>query len=489
MKSTACAVIVDDDEAVRLRLTDLLVRLGGFSIHEAADGPSGLALARTVRPDVVLLDIMMPGMTGLEVCAQLRADAMTREIPIVVLSAAEESEAMVAALDAGADDFLRKPFFAPELSAKIRTITRLSRHRAIAAERDRFRWLLDHSLEPLMVVDQRGRLLFANDRARIVFALEKESESDVISTLSKRYQAEPADAWAAWRELRWPQGEPFAIFQRETEQVAARWYKVEFHALDAEATQTLIKFTNRTGDVRHELETYAFQHFISHKIRTPLNGLGPIFAFLEATENLGFDQETTGLLSLARESAERLERTLTGVLDYHAALFAAARPAKRSAPTCRLSDVVASAADACGLAGSVILHAPDRITCAPELAGFVLTEVLENYAKFSDAKHRGVRMSVERDSASWILRLHAPGKTLPPEVLAQLGRPYAQLERTFSGEVPGMGLGLAHAKVLLQAQGGDLSFENHPDGGVVTRIQMAPSCLQISPENADFRPL
>lgn len=396
---------------------------------------------------------------------------------------------MVAALDAGADDFLRKPFFAPELSAKIRTITRLSRHRAIAAERDRFRWLLDHSLEPLMVVDQGGRLLFANDRARVVFALEKQSEADVISTLSRRYQAEPADAWAAWRELRWPQGESFAICQRETEQVAARWYQVEFHALDAQASQTLIKFTNRTGDVRHELETYAFQHFISHKIRTPLNGLGPIFTFLEATENLGFDEETAGLLSLARESADRLERTLTGVLDYHAALFSATRPVKQSAPTCRLADVVASAAHACGLAGAVMLHAPDGAACAPELVGFVLTEVLENYAKFSDAKQCGVQISVERDSARWILCLHAPGNTLPSDVLAQLGRPYAQLERTFSGEVPGMGLGLAHAKLLLQTQGGDLSFESHPDGGVVTKILMTPSCLQIFPENADFCPL
>lgn len=481
MRPTTRVVIVDDDEAVRLRLADLLTRLGSFSIYEAVDGPAGLALVKTVQPDLILLDIMMPGMTGLEVCAQLRTDPLMREVPIIVLSAAEESEAMVAALDAGADDFLRKPFFAPELTAKIRTIARLNRYRSISAERDRFRWLLDHSLEPLMVVDHCGRLLFANERAHVVFELGKESGIDVVSALSRRYQAEPAGAWAAWRELRWPSEESFAIFQLETEQVAARWYKVEFHALDAEASQTLIKFTNRTGAVRHELETYAFQHFISHKIRTPLNGLGPILTFLEATEDFAPGTETAELLTLARESAERLEQTLTGILGYHAALFAAERPARRPSLDTRLVDIVASAAGSVGLEGMVALEALERIMCAPELTSFVLTEVLENYAKFSEARQSGIRMTVERGAERWTLRLHAVGNALPPEVLAQLGRPYAQLERAFSGEVPGMGLGLARAKVLLRVQGGDLSFENHPEGGIVTNIQMAGPSLQISP--------
>lgn len=489
MRSTTRVVIVDDDEAVRLRLTDLLTRLGSFSIHEAVDGPAGLALVKAVQPDLILLDIMMPGMTGLEVCAQLRAELATREIPIVVLSAAEESEAMVAALDAGADDFLRKPFFTPELAAKIRTITRLNRYRAISAERDRFRWLLDHSLEPLMLVDHCGRLLFANERAQTVFELGSETGIDIVSALSRRYQAEPPGAWAAWRELRWPKEESFAIFQLETDQVAARWYTVEFHALDAEASQTLIKFTNRTGAVRHELETYAFQHFISHKIRTPLNGLGPILTFLEATGDFDPESGTGELLKLARESAERLESTLTGILGYHAALFAAERPARRPRLDRRLADVIASAAESVGLEGLVTVRAPERIACAPELAGFVLTEVLDNYAKFSEAKQSGIRISVESEPTRWVLRLHASGAALPAEVLAQLGRPYAQLERAFSGEVPGMGLGLARAKVLLRSHGGDLAFENHPEGGIVTKIQLTQAFLQILPENADFRAL
>ncbi len=479
MKAVTRAVIIDDDEAVRLRLTDLLSRQAAFSINEAVDGPAGLALVKALLPDIILLDIMMPGMTGLEVCAQLRADQATREIPIVVLSAAEESEAMIAALEAGADDFLRKPFSAPELLAKIRTIARLNRYRAISAERDRFRWLLDRSLEPLIVVDHRGRLLFANQRAQAVFELGNEPGIDVVSVLSRRYQAEPAGAWAAWRELRWPLNESFAIFQQETEQVAARWYKVEFHAFDKAASQTLIKFTDRTGAVRQELETYAFQHFISHKIRTPLNGLGPIFTFLEATGDFDHKEETAELLRLARDSADRLERTLTGVLGYHAALFAAERPIRLPAPDRRLTEVVSSAGESVGLAGMVTLEAPEGLACAPELAGFVLTEVLDNYAKFSDAKECGVHIRVGCESERWILRCHADGPALPPEVLAQLGRPYAQLERAFSGEVPGMGLGLARAKLLLRSHGGDLSFENHPDGGIVTKVQFALPAFQI----------
>ena len=352
MKPASHVLVIDDDLAVRLRIGDLLRKQGEFVLHEAADGPTGLATATELRPDLILLDIMMPGMTGYEVCTALRQQDATREVPIIVLSAAEESQAMVAALEAGADDFLRKPFYAPELRAKVRTITRLNRARALASERDRFRWLLDHSLEPLVIADDKGALLYANSRAREVFALGDRLGVDVATAISRHFRAEPADAWAAWRELRLPAGEAFAIFQPETEQVAARWYQVELHALDATASQTLIKFTNRSGLVRHELETFAFQHLIAHKIRTPLNGLAPILGFLASTEAGNLPADVADLLNLARESAVRLERTLTGILAHHAAMFAPG-PRHTAAERRPLAPAIIEAAEAAGLAGRV----------------------------------------------------------------------------------------------------------------------------------------
>ncbi|HVS51184.1 MAG TPA: response regulator [Opitutaceae bacterium] len=477
MKPVGDVLVIDDDLAVRLRVGDLLARSGEFSLREAVDGPEGLAAAFAAPPDLILLDIMMPGMTGYEVCAALRADPRTRELPVIVLSAAEESEAMLRALEAGADDFLRKPFFAPELRAKIRSITRLNRFRTLAAERDRFRWLLDHSHEPLVVADEKGALVYANAPARDIFDLGSANGQDVATAIGRHFRAEPADAWAAWRELRQPDGGKFAIFQPASPQVAARWFEVELHAFEGGISQTLLKFTNRSATVQRGLETFTFQQLISHKIRTPLNGLGPVLDFLAAGENTPADDATAGLLGLARESAARLEHTLTGILDYHAAMFGAhgAPPASHRKS---LAEIFARAAESAGLDGRLEFHGPAGHAQHPELLELVLVELLENYRKFSAAAHAGVRIACEPASGGWSLTLFAPGPPLPPDIVAQLGRPYAQLERSFSGEVPGIGLGLATSRILMRSIGGDLVLSNCADTpGLVARLLLPREVL------------
>ncbi len=484
MIQTSQVLIIDDDLSVRLRVGDLLAQLGGFTLHEAEEARSGLAIADKLRPDLILLDLVMPGMSGLQACTHLRTSERTREIPILVLSSAEESEVMVAALEAGADDFLRKPFSAPELRAKVRTIARLNRFRALAAERDRFRWLLDHSAEPLIVADAHGVLVHANARARETFGFEAESGVDVAGAINRHFRVDPVDAWAAWKEQRLLTETAVVIYQPETAQVAARWFDVQIHALDSAASQVLLKFTNRSGAIRRELETFTFQHLISHKIRTPLNGLGPILSFLESSEENIQDEGTRDLLRVAKESADRLESTLLGILEYQDALFARRR---WEDPTARkpLADMVADAATAAGLGGRVTLSAPWRSLGHAQMMEIALTEILENYAKFSEAAQSGISGTFIEVSGRWELRFFARGPGLPPDAVAQLGRPYAQLERSFSGEIPGMGLGLATVRLLLRSVGGDIVFSNQSSPvGLVTTVILPASTVFIAPEPA-----
>lgn len=113
-------LVIDDDRKV----TDLLHRgLGyeGYIMDIAHSGPDGLALAREHAPDLVILDIMMPGMDGLEVCRRLRAEG---KIPILMLTARDAVADRVIGLETGADDYLVKPFAFEELLARIRAILR-----------------------------------------------------------------------------------------------------------------------------------------------------------------------------------------------------------------------------------------------------------------------------------------------------------------------------------------------------------------------------
>jgi CheY-like chemotaxis protein len=106
-------LVVDDDLAVRLRVRDLLVSVDHCEVVEAADGQAGLDEVARQPPDLILLDLMMPGMNGLEVCAALGRDPVASQIPVIVLSAGDEAGAMSAALEAGAEDYLVKPSRAP----------------------------------------------------------------------------------------------------------------------------------------------------------------------------------------------------------------------------------------------------------------------------------------------------------------------------------------------------------------------------------------
>lgn len=109
-------LVVDDEPALRDTIAYSL-RREGFQVSVAADGPSAIASARTFRPDLVLLDVMLPGMDGLQVCRALRAES---NVPIIMVSAKVEEVDRVIGLEIGADDYLTKPFAMRELVARVR---------------------------------------------------------------------------------------------------------------------------------------------------------------------------------------------------------------------------------------------------------------------------------------------------------------------------------------------------------------------------------
>jgi two-component system response regulator MprA len=117
----ARVLIADDDRAIRDALTRALA-LEGYDVVQAVDGTTALSLVESARPDVAILDVMMPNIDGLTVCRVLRAER--NRLPILMLTARTETPDRVAGLDAGADDYLAKPFELDELFARLRALLR-----------------------------------------------------------------------------------------------------------------------------------------------------------------------------------------------------------------------------------------------------------------------------------------------------------------------------------------------------------------------------
>ncbi|OHD14221.1 MAG: DNA-binding response regulator [Spirochaetes bacterium GWB1_48_6] len=116
-------LVVEDDPDIRELISFNLVR-EGFEIHPASTGDKGLALALALEPDVILLDVMLPGIDGFEVCRRLKGKPETKHIPIIMITARSEDADIIAGLEIGADDYITKPFSPKVLSARIRTILR-----------------------------------------------------------------------------------------------------------------------------------------------------------------------------------------------------------------------------------------------------------------------------------------------------------------------------------------------------------------------------
>jgi DNA-binding response OmpR family regulator len=113
-------VVVEDEEAIADAVAARL-RAEGFVVHTAGDGPAGVALCDRVRPDLVVLDVMLPGFDGLEVCRRIQAE---RPVPVLMLTARDAETDVLVGLGVGADDYVTKPFSARELVARVKAVLR-----------------------------------------------------------------------------------------------------------------------------------------------------------------------------------------------------------------------------------------------------------------------------------------------------------------------------------------------------------------------------
>src|SRR5579862_6501625 len=121
-------VLVVDDETRNVKLLCSLLRVQGYVVESAADGEAALAAVAQSRPDLILLDVMMPGIDGFEVATRLKANPHTQTIPIIMVTSLDDRASKLSALNAGAEDFLTKPIDRAELWGRVRNLLRMKEY-------------------------------------------------------------------------------------------------------------------------------------------------------------------------------------------------------------------------------------------------------------------------------------------------------------------------------------------------------------------------
>jgi CheY-like chemotaxis protein len=198
-------ILIVDDLPAATELIQLILNRENYTLKFASNGVEALREAKKFLPDLILLDVMLPDMDGFEICRQLRADPMCAEMPILLVTALDGRDWRLQGFQAGADDFITKPFDHMELRARVRGITRLNRYRQLLAQRMEFEWIVAESGTGILILDIDDTINYANARA-IHFLGNSILETSLLGAkfldaAHRRHRLTPEKAWCNWPNI------------------------------------------------------------------------------------------------------------------------------------------------------------------------------------------------------------------------------------------------------------------------------------------------
>ncbi|ACL25992.1 response regulator [Chloroflexus aggregans] len=465
-------LVVDDDEQIHDLLTAIVAPL---SLHllVVQRGGEALHLARQYKPDLILLDVMLPDMSGFEVCRTLREDPVLAQIPIVMITALHDREAKIRGFEIGADEFITKPFDLGEMQARITTILRLNRYRRLLqeqarvnAERARFEWVIENSDSAYLIVDRDDRIVYVNACARSYLGLapnEQPSQS-LRELVAQRYRLIPPEAWERWPL---PVDIQRLLMHPETLHSPEQWLSVETAIIHPSDDQIVVTFRDITREVTTQRDMWTFHTAISHKLRTPLvsiiGGLNILHDNIEQIDR----SMARNIAAIALSGARRLESEINDILRYIDSPSDAYHFG-----TCTVFDLpnmIATISQDLHLRSVDLSLDPEldtrRLRISRRSLERILYELCDNAIKFHPQRNPVImiRVTTSTDYDQVRLLFCDDGIHLPPEQLRKIWQPYYQVERSFTGQVEGMGLGLAQVARIVLAFGGSYWVWNRVD--------------------------
>ncbi len=464
-ESTATILVVDDDPLTLEMMQDLLSD-AGHQVRVARDGFEALDQVAESPPDLVLLDVMMPGMDGITVCRRLRQDPRTRELPVVLITALTDRRDRLAGLEAGADEFLSKPVDPAELVTRVNTIVRLNRYRRLQRERAKFEWLVQSLDVGIVLLDDAGRITYANPCARQWLALEDEADESAsfVTIAARHFQWRPEQSWD---DLVASDFCPCFLVRPFSSAAPELWLRVEGQRLPApdpdDPSVWAVRMTDVTAEQIRWRQANTFFDILSHKLRTPVTlALGSLEFVLDAPEE---EREAR-----IRETSYIL---MHGVRDLHHQLEEAL--AFVEAIEEPETDPPLSSAELDTLAKRLLAEAgiePERyrveipLDLPPLRLGrlrmeVVLRQLIDNAVKFHPERSPRVEIVAQpRDAEVVRLSVTDDGSGIPPEEQDRVWQPFYQVDSQGTGQVPGLGLGLPLVASYVWSVGGDVGIES-----------------------------
>jgi len=507
-------LVADDNADMRQYLVRLLA--SRYRVEAHPHGEAALEAARRRPPDLILSDVMMPRLDGFALLHAIRADEELRQVPVILLSARAGEESRVEGVEAGADDYLVKPFGARELLARVDAHLRLSRLRREARESMRRRgeqletllnaaplgvYLVDENLRFIEVNpvalptfgDVPGgllgrelgeileRLLPPDEAGSIVraFRTTLETGRSFVATEHTAYRRDrAATEYYEWRvdRMTLPDGRFGLVcyFRDVSDQVRAR--RERERLLEAEQSARLE--AERANQLKDD-----FLATLSHELRTPLNA---ILGWSQILQRRKDDAATLdrGIAAIGR-SALAQTQLIEDLLDTSRIMSGKLRLERRRIST---AEVVAMAVESVmPSAAAKRLTVTKNVASAADVLGDparlqqVVWNLLTNAVKFTPNGGR-ISVALERRGSSVEIRVSDTGVGIAPEFLPVVFDRFRQADSSQSRRYGGLGIGLTLVKQLVEMHGGTVSAHSGGEGRGATFVVALPMALESAEE-------
>lgn len=480
-------ILIVDDEPAGRKVVESVLMNQGYTLEFASNGREALEKAAAIKPDLILLDLMLPEMDGMEVCQKIRSNRELAEMPVVMVTALDDRNTRIACLDAGADDFVSKPFDRAELRARVRSITRLNRYRLLHERNLITSWIAEKASDGYLQVTADDRILFANPRARFYLGLDTDQRKPIRETfkevVSRQYMLHPESAWNGWPRSAVNTIQNRFLVRPESNTAHEFWMEAaifETKASESSPRMRIIRLRDVTAEILNRRNTRSFGEAITHKIRTPVTHIVTSLDLLAHRVDLMTKEDIARISETAYHGAKRLHETLNRILHY--SNIQTIKDTGNGFPVSGLMDLIGKISSEVGIDPGNVNFTSDidtgNLSLPEQSLEVILWEVLGNSKKFHPHGKPTITVTVSRNSSSQIvIQITDDGLSLSPRQLSIAMLPYYQGEKDFTGEAPGMGLGLSTVSTIVWSVRGTCNIKNRDAGPGVTVELVIPEVL------------
>jgi len=462
-------ILVVDDYPANVKLLRRNLEAAGYETVAACDGEEALEKVAAEKPDLILLDILMPKIDGFEVCRRLRADEATAVVPIIMITALRETEDRIRGLEAGADDFLSKPFDRGELLARVESLLQIKYYRSMLAEREKFHAVIHDLSHGIIITDGRWRVETITRRAaELLGRPDEELAGRGLDELLAPFQVEPPLEALRHSLVRSVTVEFTREEMRPPTYLAGRYTRIE--GPHGELHNAAVVFRDVSEMRRKEKLKRDFLSLISHKLKTPLTIIGGYLTLIDQGAYGEVSPVMADKVRISLANVQELSDLIEKVLSYAGLTATELERAGQLVPLPELFDRIRRRVEKryaglrrrpAGASRTVnwTIDLPDdlpRARAPEELLSIVLSIVvdnlLDNALKFADKPEVRIEV-VGREIADRQLEIavrdNGPG--VPVQEHERIFSDFAQLDEAFTGNIAGIGLGLSTARRLVGA--------------------------------------